>query len=95
MTARFNKPRRHRSPDRPLLAGVCAWLAWRMGWSTSGVRLAVLVLAWLMTIKVVIAYAIMALALGLLADRQAPQSPISRRVDRLEERLRKFDRHWR
>ena len=95
MRSRFSSADRNRSPDRPLLAGVCAWLAWRLNWSTWGVRLAVLFLAWLMTFKVVIAYAIMALVLGLQRDRQVPESPISRRLDRIEARMRKFDRHWR
>ena len=85
---------RKTAPDHPLLAGVCAWLAWRLDWSTWGVRLAVLFLAWLMTIKVVIAYAIMALVLGLRRDRVMPESPVSRRLDRIEARMRDFERHW-
>ena len=95
MTERFNRSHRKQSPDQPLLAGVCSWLAWRLGWSTWGVRLAVLFLAWLMTIKVIIAYAIMALVLGLQRDRHVPRSPVSRRLDEIERRMRKFDRHWR
>ena len=94
MSAPFKNIHRNRSPDQPLLAGVCAWLAWRLGWSTWGVRLAVVFLAWLMTIKVVIAYAIVALVLGLQRDRQVPESPISRRLDQIEARMRKFDRNW-
>ena len=89
---------RNRSPDQALLAGVCAWLAWRLGWSTWGVRGAVLFLAWLMIFKVIIAYAIMALVLGLQRDRKAPQvpqSPVSRRLDDIERRVRDFDRRWR
>ena len=95
MTERFNRAHRNRSPDQPLLAGVCAWLAWRLGWSTWGVRLAVLFLAWFMTIKVIIAYAITALVLGLQRDRHVPQSPVSRRLDEIERRMRDFDHHWR
>ncbi len=95
MTALFDSSRRNRSPDPPLLAGVCAWLAWRLGWSTWGLRLAVLFLAWLMTLKVIIAYAIMALVLGLQRDRHVPRSPVSRRLDEIERRMRKIDRHWR
>ena len=88
MRERFKIGQRASTPDQPLLAGVCAWLAWRLGWSTWGVRCAVMFLCWLMMIKVVIAYAIMALVLGLQRDRLAPSTPVSRRMDRIEARMR-------
>ena len=90
MSDRLDGRRYRGAPDQPLLAGVCAWLAWRLDWTTWGVRLAVLILAWLMPLKTLIAYALIALVLGLQKERQGPSSPISRRLDEIERRMRKL-----
>jgi phage shock protein PspC (stress-responsive transcriptional regulator) len=90
MTERFDDRPYRGTPDQPLLAGVCAWLAWRLGWSTWGLRLGILIIAWLMPFKTLIVYALIALVLGLQKDQQPPSSPISRRLDEIERRMRKL-----
>lgn len=89
-----------------VLAGVCAWIAGRLGWNVWGLRIALLILAWLKPITVVLAYVIAGLVLRHYGNRPVQQRRTgARRIvdhgrdaeyesvhdDRVREVMRRYD----
>lgn len=89
---------------RPWLAGVCAWIAWKLDWNVLGVRAAAVLMLLLAPVATAIVYLAGALGLGLWVVGPAPKpdkarpgndGPLSQRIDSMEARLAAFDEELR